>query len=61
ADPRWRRLVAVYSALTLVAWCADLPPLQVAVVNTWVLVLAARWWRRRAGAAPPVDARAAAA
>jgi alpha-1,6-mannosyltransferase len=41
-DARWRRVVAVYSSLSLVAWCADLPPLQAAVVNTWVLVLVAR-------------------
>jgi hypothetical protein len=27
-DPRWRRLVAVYSGLSVVEWCADLPPLQ---------------------------------
>ncbi|GEJ58118.1 polyprenol phosphomannose-dependent alpha 1,6 mannosyltransferase MptB [Anaeromyxobacter diazotrophicus] len=62
ADPRLRRLVAFYSALTLVAWCADVPELQAAVVNTWVLVLAARWWRRRgAEAEPSVAYRASAA
>lgn len=62
ADARWQRLVAFYSALTLVAWCADVPELQAAVVNTWVLVLAAQWWRRRrADVEPSVDYRASAA
>ncbi len=44
-DPRWRRLVAIYTSLSVVEWCADVPPLQVAAVNTTVLVLMARWWR----------------
>ena len=54
-DPRWRRLVAVYSGLSVVEWCADLPPLQVAVVNTAVLLLAVRWFRG-GGAAPMATA-----
>ena len=55
-DPRWRRVVAVYTGLTLVAWCADLPPLQAAVVNGTVLVLLLRGWRGtgRAGAGRPL-------
>jgi alpha-1,6-mannosyltransferase len=44
-DPRWRRWVAIYTSASVVAWCADLPPLQVAVVNTVMLVLLFRWWR----------------
>ena len=43
-DPRWRRVVALYTGLSLVAWCADVPVLQVAVVNTAVLMLARRWF-----------------
>jgi hypothetical protein len=41
-DPRWRRVVALYTALSAVAWCADVPPLQAAIVNSTVLWLG---WR----------------
>jgi hypothetical protein len=61
-DPRWRRLVAIYSGLSVVAWCADLPPLQAAVVNTAVLLLAVRWFKSPApGCRPRVTIVSAAA
>jgi alpha-1,6-mannosyltransferase len=58
ADPRWRRAVALYCALTLVAWGVDVPPLQTLAVN--VPVLAYLWRTRRRGAvarAAPAAAR----
>ncbi|HET9599125.1 MAG TPA: polyprenol phosphomannose-dependent alpha 1,6 mannosyltransferase MptB [Anaeromyxobacteraceae bacterium] len=50
ADPRWRRAVALYAALTLVAWGVDVPPLQVLAVNVPVLAYLRRAFRRPAAA-----------
>lgn len=41
-DARWRRVVALYSGLSVVEWCADVPPLQALAVNGVVLVVIAR-------------------
>jgi hypothetical protein len=54
ADARWRRAVALFCALTLVAWGVDVPPLQVLAVNVPVLVYLRRAFRRPAGAATTV-------
>jgi hypothetical protein len=53
-DPRWRRLVALYTGLSVVEWCADVPPLQAAAVNGTILVLMVRWWRTPGAAAARV-------
>ena len=52
-DPRLRRLVAVYTALSVIQWCINEPALQAAVINTTVLVLAVRYDRRGRRLASP--------
>jgi hypothetical protein len=51
-DARWRRLVGLYTALSVVQWCVNLPALQAGLINTVVLVLFARWFFRAPAAGP---------
>jgi hypothetical protein len=57
-DARWRRLVGVYTALSVVQWCVNLPALQAGVINTVVLVCFARWFLGAKAARPDAPLRA---
>ncbi len=49
-DVRLRRLVAIYTALSVVQWCTSSAVVQGLVINTVVLTLAYRWWFKPAAA-----------
>jgi hypothetical protein len=53
-DVRLRRLVAIYTALSVVQWCTSSAVVQGLVINTVVLTLAYRWFKPAAAAALPV-------
>jgi hypothetical protein len=53
-DVRLRRLVAIYTALSVVQWCTSSAVVQGLVINTVVLTLAYRWFKPAAAPALPV-------
>jgi hypothetical protein len=51
-DPRWRRLYAVYAALSAAQYGLALDPITYVLVNGIPLAMLARLWRDRAAAGP---------